>query len=216
MVFTDDKSTLETKQIGGTAMSRFIGVDLHKNSFTVCSLQDGKENRIETYRLTKRDLGRFKGSLRCSDEVAVESTGNSGYFYREISQKVRKVSVINPIQFKIISSSVKKTDDADAAVIARYLSKGLIPEVRMRSKESSQLKSLLGTRDKLIKLRTCLKNKIHNILNAQGIVTKRELFSSEKSFGKMLNNGVDIGSRFELEVIIEQIKNLKNSHFTKR
>ena len=55
--------------------------------------------------------------------------------------------------------------------------------MRMKSKKEAQLSSLIGIRDKFVKLRTALKNKIHNILNANGIVTKREIFASEKKIG---------------------------------
>jgi NADPH:quinone reductase-like Zn-dependent oxidoreductase len=40
------------------------------------------------------------------------------------------VAVVNPSQFKVISQSVKKTDKNDAELLALYLAKGLLPEVR--------------------------------------------------------------------------------------
>ena len=64
---------------------------------------------------------------------------------------------------------MKKTDREDAQVIAEYLSKGLLPEVRVMKKERRELKSLIQTRDKLVKLRSSLKNKIHGILLEHGI-----------------------------------------------
>ncbi|MEW6088904.1 MAG: IS110 family transposase, partial [bacterium] len=99
----------------------------------------------------------------------------------------------------------------DALVIARYLSKDLIPEVRMRSREESQISSLIGTRDKFIKLRTALKNKIHNILNANGIVTKKEIFGSEKGLEKVLAMKIERSYQFELKIIVEEIRNLNKS-----
>jgi len=152
-------------------MGRYIGVDLHKNTFTVCYLSKaGKE--LKGFKVSKKEMEAFRQTLARGDEVGVESTGNTGYFVREIKDSVKVVKIINPTQFKIISQSVKKTDEKSAEIIAKYLSKGLVPEVRMRSKEEAQLSSLIGTRDKFVKLRTTLKNKIHNILNANGIVTK--------------------------------------------
>jgi len=82
----------------------------------------------------------FKRGLKKADEVAVESTGNAGHFVRQIQGLVKSVKIINPSQFKVISNSVKKTDEHDAVIIARYLSKGLIPEVRMRTKDESQIR----------------------------------------------------------------------------
>lgn len=190
---------------------RFIGVDLHKNRFTVCYMQETGEYKLAVFSLNIKGLKRFKEILTKEDEVAIESTGNAGYFGREIKGLVKEIKIINPTQFKIISQSVKKTDEHDAVTIARYLAKGLIPEVRMRSKEESQIASLIGTRDKLVKLRSALKNKIHNILNANGIVTEREMFSSEKGLDKILTLNIDQSYLFELKIIVEQIRSLNKS-----
>ena len=192
-------------------MRKWIGVDLHKTQFTVCYLHKNGEHKIEVFKVAPKDIELFKKTLNKSDEVAVESTGNTGYFAREIKSEVKAVRIINPTQFKIISASVKKTDEHDAVTIARYLSKGLIPEVRMRTKEESQISSLIGTRDKFVKLRSCLKNKIHNILNANGIVTKREVFGSEKGLNKVLTLDVEASYQFELKIIVGEIRSLNNS-----
>jgi len=116
--------------------------------------------------------------------------------------------VVNPRQFKVISNSVKKTDKQDAEQLALFLSKDMLPEVRMKDEKRSQLKSLANTRDKLVKLRTALKNKVHNILNAHGIVTSREAFSSNKSLDGLKDYPVNELARLELEVIAGQIRSL--------
>jgi transposase len=103
---------------------------------------------------------------------------------------------------------VKKTDRHDAEIIAEYLSKGLLPEVRVMSKENRELKSLIQTRDKLVKLRSTLKNKIHGILLEHGITTRREMFSSEKALEEVRNAAVSETSRFEIGVIVDHIKSL--------
>ena len=191
-------------------MRRYIGVDLHKNTFTVCYLSKNCKE-LKSFDVSESGIKAFKATLGKNDEAAVESTGNTGYFAREIKDLVKTVRIINPTQFKIISHSVKKTDEKDAEIIAKYLSKGLVPEVRMKSKEDAQLSSLIGTRDKFVKLRTMLKNKIHNILNANGIVTKKELFSSDKALERVLGNDLDQASLFELRIVIKQIHSLNEA-----
>jgi len=192
-------------------MGRYIGVDLHKTAFTVCYMERGGEKQLKTYKVSVKGLDEFKKELSSEDEVAVEATGNAGHFVRGIEGLVKEVKLVNPMQFKVISSSVKKTDEKDAEVIARYLSKGLIPEVRVRSKSESQLASLIGTRDRFIKLRTALKNKIHNILNANGIVTKKEIFGTDKGLEKVLAMEIEEESKFELRIIVKQIRSLNES-----
>lgn len=48
----------------------------------------------------------------------------------------------------MISGSVNKTDDNEARGLALFLSKDLLPEVRMPSKEHAEVKSLAQSRDK--------------------------------------------------------------------
>lgn len=192
-------------------MGRSVAVDLHKTSFTVCFYKSEEDHEFKTYGVNPRGLRFFKANLKKSDEIAVESTGNTSYFVREVAKSVKRVRIVNPIQFKVIANSIKKTDSIDALTIARFLSKDMIPEVRMRTKEESQIASLIGTRDKFVKLRTALKNKVHNILNANCIITKREAFSSEKALDKILTLDLESSYKFELELIIQEIKNLNQS-----
>lgn len=187
---------------------RAIGVDLHKNMFEVCYLCDS-EKRFARYSIS--ELAQFCKSLGKSDKLAVEATGNTRFFFNQVSPHVSETVVVNPNHFKVISESSKKTDKADAEKLAFYLSKGMLPEVRMRDELSSQVKSLTHTRDKLVKLRTSLKNKIHNVLNTHGIVLKREKLSSKKGLNQILDYQVSELSKVELEVIIEQIHHLNAS-----
>ena len=192
-------------------MERSVGVDLHKSCFTVCYLKQNGKHHLAEFKVKPKEIEAFKKTLSKKDKLAVESTGNTAYFVREIEDWVKEVKIINPTQFKIISHSVKKTDEHDAVTIARYLSKDLIPEVRMRSREESRLASLINTRDKFVKLRTILKNKVHNILNENGVVSTTEMFSSEKGLNKVLNLNLDSAYMFELKIIVEQIRNLNKA-----
>lgn len=184
---------------------RDIGVDLHKTSFQCCYFE---EDRTEFKKFFLSGLEEFKKGLRQTDRIAVESTGNSRWFMNQIKDKVAEVVVVNPSQFKVIVNSSKKTDKADAELLAFYLSKGMLPEVIMKDEYSSQIKSLCNTRDKLVKLRTSLKNKIHNILLAHGIISKREDFSSDKGLQKAQSYALGEVAEVEIDVIVAQIRHL--------
>ena len=93
-----------------------------------------------------RELKLFAGQLRPDDEIAVEATGNTRLFYDAVVKQVARVVVVNPGQFKVISQSVKKTDHHDAELLALYLSKALLPEVRMKDQESKHVASGPDTR----------------------------------------------------------------------
>lgn len=188
-------------------MSRFVGVDLHKKSFTVSFYDaDSAEHIVRVFKL--KDLESFKKKLDKEDVLSVEMTGNTRYFVEQIQDCVKEVKVINTLQFSVVSKSVKKTDKHDAKVIAEFLSKDMIPEINLKDKNTCRISSLSQTRDKLVKLRTTLKNKIHSLLNTEGIALEKKQLASNKGLDKLLNIGLDDIAKLELEVIIDEIKHL--------
>lgn len=188
---------------------RYIGIDLHRNRFTCCIRLENERTYVTEWEL--EDLGKFVKKLRPSDEVAVEITGNTRLFYDAVAPHVARVAVVNTSQFQVIRQSVKKTDAHDARALALYLSKNMLPEVRMKDKERGQLASLTQTRDTLVKLRTALKNKINNILSARGLNLAKEALGSEKKLDEVLELPFDEMVRIELRVIVEQIRSLNKS-----
>lgn len=189
-------------------MKRYLGVDLHSNNFTVCYRNEKGKTSLEQWAL--KDLGRFLKKLRKEDELAVESTTNTRFFCEQIGEKISKIVVVNPSQFKVISKSVKKTDDNDAETLALFLSKGMLPEVRMKDKDQNKMSSLVQTRDKLVKLRTILKNKLHNIVVASGKKLEKESLNSEFGLKQMLSMKLDAVAPVEVKVIVEQIRSLNS------
>jgi transposase len=140
---------------------RFIGIDLHRNRFTCCIRRENERTYVTEWRL--EDLGWFVKKLRATDEVAVEITSNTRLFFDAVAPHVARVVVVDTNQFHVISRSVKKTNPNDARLLALYLAKNLLPEVRMKDKDRAQLASLTQTRDTLVKQRSALKNKVNNI-----------------------------------------------------
>jgi transposase len=188
---------------------RYIGVDLHRRVFTCCMRLESGRQFLSEWRLEQ--LSQFVKKLRATDEVAVEITGNTRLFYDAVAPHVARVVVVDANQFRVISQSVKKTDPNDARNLALYLAKGLLPEIRMKEKQQAQVASLTQTRDRLVKLRTALKNKVNNLLSARGMELEKEALSSEKGLTRVLTMEVEELTRFELQVIVEQIRSLNHS-----
>lgn len=192
-------------------MARYIGVDLHKSMIAVC-IYTPSEEKFEDKKILLKEIDKFKEMILLkTDEVAVESTGNTRYFVDQIREIVKRVKVVNTKKFKAISGSVIKSDKRDAQTIAIHLAKGIIPEIILKDKEHKRVNSLANTRNKLVQLRTVLKNKIHNILIAHGYDTNKEMLSSDKGLDSVPNYAVDEVSVIELEVIVTQIKSLNES-----
>ena len=117
-------------------MGRHIGIDLHRNRFTVCTRTNGR-NYLSTCSL--KHLERFCGKLRADDAVAVEMTSNTRLFAEAVGPHVARVVLVNPQQFKVVSASVNKTDDNDARRLALFLEKDMLPEVRMKDKQHAEM-----------------------------------------------------------------------------
>jgi transposase len=190
-------------------MKRYLGVDLHRTQFTVCTRQEN--GKIGLLRWEMKDLKRFVMQLRKDDELAVEATGNTQLFYDAVIKRVARVVVVNPGQFKLISQSVKKTDQKDAELLALYLSKGLLPEVRMKKPNERNVGQLAGTRDLLVKQRSSLKTKVNNLLSSEGIQIKKEALSSKKALERVLALPVPTLANAQLRVLIGQIRSLNQS-----
>lgn len=188
---------------------RYMGVDLHRNCFTVYTRQEDGEGASREWSI--HNLKAFAKSVRATDAVAVEATGNVRLFTNALKDRGCRVVVVNPHQFQVISRSVKKTDEHDAKVLAEFLSKDLLPEVRMKDEVHARVASLAQTRDKLVKLRTTLKNKVNNLLAARGILLRKESLASEKGLEKVLASPVSELERVELEVLVEEIRHLNAS-----
>lgn len=189
----------------------YLGVDLHQNSITICRREaDGAES-FETLTLSTDDLARFCLSLDADDEIAIEATGNSAWFRDQVLPCVGRVVVVNPAQFKVIRKSVKKTDRNDAAALALFLAKDMLPETRCKTQGEAELASLTQTRDLLVKQRTRLLNKLHALHVRKGIKLRKESLGSKRGL-----SAIDLGlfsacEAVEIEVLREQALSLTAS-----
>jgi transposase len=141
---------------GGEKMVN-IGVDLHKTQFTVC-VRGGSGDRFGIYPANDEGYEKFLEKVAAWREtgqqvsVGVESTGNTRYFKGRMEAVGAKVVVINTPQFKVVNESVKKTDRHDAATIAEFLEKDMLPESKLCSRMSEQMRRLLKARSMLVRV----------------------------------------------------------------
>lgn len=171
-----------------------VGVDLHKGQFTVYwRACEGPLGRFERYRTTELEYQCFEGKLKKLMEkghevrVAVESTGNTRYFKRRLEVVGVPVVVINTMKFKVVTESVKKTDRRDAATIAEFLEKDMLPEAHLCSTESEELRRVLKTRAVLVRSVVAVKNQVHGLLLSLGIEAKKGSLQSLKGRRRVLN-----------------------------
>jgi hypothetical protein len=78
-------------------MKRYLGVDLHRTQFIVCTQLENGRTYLRQWPM--RELRLFAGQLRKEDELAVEATGNTRMFHEAVKGHVQPAVVVNPSQF---------------------------------------------------------------------------------------------------------------------
>lgn len=182
--------------------NRHLGVDLHHDSFLVCVREGGQQ---DFHHWKMEEMEEFVGSLRRSDRLAVEATGNTRWFCQMIGERVQRMVVVNPHQFRLISQSVKKTDRRDAALLAEYLEKDLLPEVRPKTLQESEMAQLVSGRDQLVKIRTMLKNQLHGLLRSYGLRVSKQGMNSNKQRRQLASLELPPLADAQRRVLLEQI-----------
>lgn len=85
----------------------------------------------------------------------------------------------------------------------------MLPQARMKKKAEAELASLVQTRDKLVKQRTQLLNKLHAHMTAHGLQSRREAYASERGLARVLQEATFTAiERIEVEVIVAQVRSL--------
>ena len=169
-----------------------VGIDLHKTQFTICVRGDRK-SWFGKYPTTKEGYEAFLGEAGRWQEkgeevrVGVESTGNTRYFKSRMEEAGIGVTVINTLKMKIINESVKKTDKHDAATIAEFLEKDMLPESQLCSRTSEELRYLLRAREKLVQSCVVVKNQIHGLLTSLGMEDEKGSLQSKKGRQRVLD-----------------------------
>jgi transposase len=79
------------------------------------------------------------------------------------------VVLADPLKTKAIASARIKSDSVDARILAHLLRADLIPESYVPSREMRETRSLVRHRLSIVKVRTMVKNKIHVIIDRNGL-----------------------------------------------
>jgi transposase len=193
-----------------------VGVDLHKTQFTVC-VRDGSGDRFVVYPTTDAGYEQFLRQMadrQAAGEivrVGVESTGNTRYFKSRMEAAEIGVKVINTLKFKVVNESVKKTDKHDAATIAEFLEKDMLPESQLCSRTSEQLRRLLKARTTLVQAVVVMKNQIHALLTAEGLEDRKASLQSKRGRQRALDALQERENGLVVQPLLESIDRLQEN-----
>jgi transposase len=147
-------------------MRRVIGIDVHRTFGEVAIWDNGGVRHFGRIDMTRTALEGFGKTLRSSDEVVIEATGNSLAVSRVLTPFVSRVIVANPLQVKAIAQAHVKTDKIDATTLASLHAAGYLPQIWTPDAATERKRRLVARRYQVVRHRTRIKNEVHSILHA--------------------------------------------------
>lgn len=145
---------------------RSIGLDVHKHFAEIAVLETGQEiqhpERIQT---TPDALRTFARTLRSTDRVVLEASGNTWPIAELLSAHAGHVIVSNPMRTRAIASAKVKTDRIDSAILAQLLAADFIPPVWVPDPATRARRHQAAHHQSLVQQQTRLRNRIHAVLH---------------------------------------------------
>jgi transposase len=160
-----------TKKIDFTGKDLFIGLDVHKKSWSVTILVDGIEHRTFTQPPDPDSLhGYLTRSFPGANYNSAYEAGFCGYtIHRKLNEIGIKNIVINAADIPTSQKDkLQKRDPVDSRKIARSLEKGSLHGIHIFGRELEELRSLNRTRFYLMRDLRRSKNRIKSFLQYYG------------------------------------------------
>ena len=127
-------------------MRRVIGIDIHRTFGEVVIWENGALHHAGRVDMTRTGLEGFGKTLRATDEVVIEATGNFMAASRVLSPFVKRVAIANPLQVRAIAHAHVKTDKVDAGTLASLYAAGYLPEIWTPDAATERLRRLVARR----------------------------------------------------------------------
>jgi transposase len=159
-------------------MPVYVGVDFHVKSQTVCWVDtaDG-EMHERTIDHERGDVAAFYDQWTAPVTVGIEALGYAGWFHRLVEQRGHRLLVGDAYAIRQFARRRQKNDRRDAELILDLLRRGDFPAVHRPSAASREVLDLLHHRERLVGMRTRLKNSLHAVALNNGLARHRALFT---------------------------------------
>jgi len=170
----------------------FIGIDVHKKSWSVCILTNHFEHKTFSQ---PPDVGvlvnYLKRNFPGATYHAVYEAGYSGFWiHDQLREQGVECMVVNPADVPTKDKErASKSDKVDCRKLARSLKNGELEGIYIPSRTNVEDRSLLRTRRGMVKKQTRCKNQIKSMLAFYGIHIPEDLAQSHWS--KRFINWID-------------------------
>lgn len=186
-----------------------IGCDLHSRYQQVAKL-DPETGEIEMRRLehASGEAREFYAQLPRGSLIGIEATGCTQWFERMLAELGHELWVGNPAEIRARAVRRQKTDGRDAEHLLDLLLSRRFPRIWVPSPEERDVRQLLKHRDKLVRMRTGVRNQLHFLAMSQGVCRKRKLWSER---GRAELEGLALGPwasqrRQELSELLDRLE----------
>ncbi|WP_250122214.1 IS110 family transposase [Chroococcidiopsis sp. CCMEE 29] len=190
------------KQASYTGKEVFIGIDVHKKSYSVVARVDKEVIKKWTTVASPKELSQqlqkyFSGATIHS----VYEAGFSGFaLHRELVKYGIDNIVVHAAAIEVAANDRVKTDKRDAQKMAALLEAGRVRGNRIPTEQQEQRRMLTRTRQQLVEERTAIKNKIRMKFHQLGLIQYDE---NRPMSHKLVREIVDGTSSSELRIVIE-------------
>jgi transposase len=145
---------------------RFIGLDVHKHYLIAIGVDEDLNQVLGPQRVKLSHLEKWiSRTLRKEDAIVLEMTTNTWQLYEDLLPHVGSVTVVHPPHVALITRAQVMTDKIAASILARLHAKGLLVGIWVPPKEVQELRALMAHRNKMTRLATQAKNRLHAILH---------------------------------------------------
>jgi transposase len=155
---------------------RFVGVDLHKQSITVCVV-DQDRTVLQSRRFACVEVDRIVAFFAGLGpfQVVVEATASYQWLLERIEPLARRVVLAHPGKLRVIAESTKKSDKLDARTLAEFLALDMIPQAYRPTPRRREHRASVRHRQFLRKRRTQLRVKVRRVVSDYN-ADRRDLF----------------------------------------
>jgi transposase len=154
-----------------------IGCDLHTR-FPQIAMVDATTGERVTRRLEheNEEARKFYASLVEKARIGIEATGCTQGFERLLAELGHELWVGHPAEIRARAVRRQKTHTRDAEHLLELLWSDRFPRIWVPSVEERDARQMLQHRDKLVRMRTAVKNQRHYLAMSQGVCRKRKLW----------------------------------------
>jgi transposase len=125
------------------------------------------------------DVQAFYAHLPKGVRVGIEATGCTAWFERMLAGLGHELWVGDPAEIRARAVRRQKTDTRDAEHILDLLLANRFPRLWIPTPEERDFRQLLKHREKLVRIRTAVRNQLHYLAMSQGVCRKRKLWSEK-------------------------------------